>query len=61
MMKRFLILAVACMVVPVFLGGCAAVTNIRRREDGSEKHMFSILGIPLWMSETPIDESAGKE
>jgi len=59
MMKRSLILAVACMVVPIFLGGCVA--NIRQREDDSEKHMISFLGIPLWMSATPIEKPAEKK
>ena len=57
-MRRTLISAVVWLMLLVFLAGCAVVTNVRRQEDGSEKHIVAILGIPLWLSEKPIDQSA---
>ena len=60
-MKRTLLTAVTCVSAMILLGGCAAVSNVRRREGDSEKHIIAVFGIPLWLSEKPVDRSAGKE
>lgn len=56
-MKRTLLTAVPCVLIMVLLCGCAVVSNVRRQEGNSEKHIVAVLGIPLWWSERPIDRS----
>jgi hypothetical protein len=54
-MRKRLVLATTATMLAILLGGCAVVTNVRRQDGDSETHVFSVLGIPLWMDQTPIE------
>ena len=55
-MKRLLVSLAMAMAGSVLLTGCAIVTNARVRDGDSEKHMVSVVGIPLWMSTKPVQK-----
>ena len=54
-MKRLLVLLAVAMAGSV-LNGCAIVTNARVQDGDTEKHMVSVVGIPLWMSTKPVQK-----
>ncbi|MBT3290350.1 MAG: hypothetical protein HN849_27330 [Victivallales bacterium] len=54
-MKRLPLLSAVAMTGLV-LNGCAILSNTRIRDGDSEKHMVSVVGIPLWMSTKPVQK-----